>query len=109
MQAHQAKVLTCHLCQNIFLNFGSYVSHVCFGPQPTARAKFRCKTCGKHDLPTFFDFQHHLRKVHNICEICLMVRISSFFIIIKCSPIRPTAKPHISSFGCSWTVQAFLT
>jgi len=74
---HQQKVLTCQLCQNIFLNYGSYLSHVCFGPpisQQGARAKFRCKLCKKHDLATFLDFQYHMRKMHNVCEICLKVR-----------------------------------
>ena len=29
--AHNAKVPTCQLCQNIFLNYGSFKSHVCYG------------------------------------------------------------------------------
>lgn len=83
-EEHKSKVLTCHLCQNIFLNYGSYVSHVCFGPPSggqAPRAKFSCKTCGKQDLGTFLEFQLHHRKTHNLCEICL--KVSSFVIILK--------------------------
>ncbi len=49
-EEHKTHMLTCPLCNNIFLNYGSYASHVCFGPpqsQQTARAKFRCKICRK--------------------------------------------------------------
>ena len=72
---HNSKVLTCQLCQNIFLNYGSFISHVCYGP-PTnapdqhARAKFSCKVCDRQDLQTFLEFQYHIRKKHNVCEIC---------------------------------------
>lgn len=71
---HGSKVLTCQLCQNIFLNYGSFSSHVCYGPltdvgsQP--RAKFSCKICDRHDLQSFLEFQYHIRKEHNTCEIC---------------------------------------
>lgn len=85
--AHKSKVLTCHLCQNIFLNYGSYVSHVCYGPATggqSARAKFSCKLCSKQDLGTFLDFQFHLRKMHNVCEICLQVSDSCMFDIEIC-------------------------
>ena len=74
---HDSKVLTCQLCQNIFLNYGSFISHVCYGPQANtieqqSRAKFSCRLCDNHDLQTFLDFQHHFRKYHNVCEICLL-------------------------------------
>lgn len=75
---HKTTMLTCHLCQNIFLNYGSYASHVCFGPpssQQAARAKFRCKICRKQDLGTFLDFQFHVRKTHNSCEMCFKVNV----------------------------------
>ena len=76
---HASKVLNCHLCQSSFLNYGSFVSHVCFGPmqQPPlpgkSRAKFVCRMCEKSDLATFLEFQYHIRKLHNVCEICLLV------------------------------------
>jgi hypothetical protein len=71
---HGSKVLTCHLCQNIFLNYGSFRSHVCFGPpsgpnQPL-KAKFSCMVCQRQDLSTFLDFQRHVRQTHDTCEIC---------------------------------------
>ena len=74
---HDSKVLTCQLCQNIFLNYGSFISHVCYGPQANtiqqqSRAKFSCRLCDSHELQTFLDFQHHFRKYHNVCEICLL-------------------------------------
>ena len=53
---HNQKVLTCHLCQNIFLNYGSFRSHVCFGPpsqNSQIKAKFSCMFCYKPDLSTF--------------------------------------------------------
>ena len=69
---HGSKVLTCQLCQNIFLNYGSFRSHVCFGPNqgPNLKTKFMCILCQTHDLSTFLDFQKHLRQTHNTCEIC---------------------------------------
>ena len=70
---HGSKVLTCQLCQNIFLNYGSFRSHICFGPQvqgQTLKTKFMCIPCQTHDLSTFLDFQKHLRQSHNTCEIC---------------------------------------
>jgi len=71
-EAHNTKVLTCNICQNIFLNYGSLISHVCSGPPTTAtaRARFFCKVCNKPDLSSFLDFQHHVRKEHHFCEIC---------------------------------------
>ncbi len=83
---HETTVLTCHLCQNIFLNYGSYASHVCFGPPSTpqaARAKFRCKICKKQDMGNFFDFQFHVRKTHNACEMCFKVRSQYCFGLIS--------------------------
>ena len=69
---HQTKILTCNICRNIFLNYGSLISHVCTGP-PTSnatRATFACKVCLRVDLHSFLEFQCHIRKEHNICEIC---------------------------------------
>ena len=69
---HQTKILTCNICRNIFLNYGSLISHVCTGP-PTSnatRARFACKVCLRVDLHSFLEFQSHIRKEHNICEIC---------------------------------------
>ena len=71
-QNHGSKVLTCQLCQNIFLNYGSFRSHVCFGPQVQGqplKTKFMCLLCNTQ-LDTFLDFQKHMRQVHNTCEIC---------------------------------------
>lgn len=69
------QVLTCNLCENVFLNYGSFVSHVCYGPSPgTAhKAKFCCRACTKPELLHFIEFQFHVRKTHNICEVCLEV------------------------------------
>lgn len=71
-EAHNTKVLTCNICHNIFLNYGSLISHVCSGPptSSTARARFACKVCHRIDLSSFLDFQTHIRKEHNTCEIC---------------------------------------
>ena len=82
--AHGAKVLTCQLCQNIFLNYGSFKSHVCYGTEELqalagagpSSAKFACKQCDRQDLQTFLEFQHHFRKAHHVCEICFTVRCS---------------------------------
>ena len=70
--AHGAKVLTCTICQNMFLNYGSLISHVCNGPptSTTARARFACKMCNKMDLSSFLEFQLHIRFHHHTCEIC---------------------------------------
>ena len=70
--AHNTKVLTCNICHNIFLNYGSLISHVCSGPPTSAaaRARFACKVCHRIDLSSFLDFQTHIRKEHNTCEIC---------------------------------------
>jgi hypothetical protein len=73
-------MLFCGLCQTNFINYGSYLSHVCYGQQSAGaaaapKAKFSCRLCtARHDLlPTFLDFQTHMRKLHNVCEICLEV------------------------------------
>ena len=73
--AHQTKVLTCNICRNIFLNYGSLISHVCSGPptSSTARARFACKVCHRIDLSSFLDFQTHIRREHNTCEICFQL------------------------------------
>ena len=70
--AHATKVLTCNICQNIFLNYGSLISHVCCGPPTTttAKARFACKMCNKMDLSSFLEFQLHIRSQHHTCEIC---------------------------------------
>lgn len=70
--AHSTKVLTCNICDNIFLNYGSLISHVCSGPptSSTARARFACKVCHRSDLSSFLEFQTHIRREHNTCEIC---------------------------------------
>ena len=63
-------VLTCQLCGSIFLNYGSFRSHICFGPSQegqTLKTKFRFMN---QDFSTFLDFQRHLRLSHNTCEIC---------------------------------------
>ena len=69
---HSTKVLTCNICQNIFLNYGSLISHVCCGPPTStaAKARFACKVCHKMDLSSFIDFQTHIRSAHHTCEIC---------------------------------------
>merc|ERR1712142_1203387 len=70
--SHSTKVLTCNICQNIFLNYGSLISHVCSGPPTTttAKARFACKMCHKMDLSSFLEFQLHIRSNHHTCEIC---------------------------------------
>lgn len=94
---HSSKVLTCQLCQNIFLNYGSFISHVCFGPVlpgsaagQTAKAKFSCFACRRQDLQTFLEFQYHIRKQHNVCEICFTVSSSprNFWKNSYCSKFR---------------------
>jgi len=71
-EAHNTKVLTCNICQNIFLNYGSLISHLCSGPPTSAaaRARFACKMCHRMDLSSFLDFQRHIRHEHHTCEIC---------------------------------------
>ena len=71
--AHGSKTFTCQLCESVFINYGSYLCHVCYGPK-TAQPKkpyFGCRVCGKQDLSSYFDYQFHFRKAHNVCEICL--------------------------------------
>ena len=70
--AHKAKVLTCNICQNNFLNYGSLISHVCSGPPTatTARARFACRVCRRTDISSFLEFQSHVREQHHTCEIC---------------------------------------
>lgn len=44
--AHGKNILTCSICGNMFLNYGSLISHVCSGPptsQAASRARFACK------------------------------------------------------------------
>ena len=72
--SHGSKTFTCQLCDSVFINYGSYLCHVCYGPK-TAQPKkscFGCRVCGKQDLSTYFDYQFHFRKAHNVCEICMV-------------------------------------
>ncbi len=78
-QDHSTKMLSCHLCNNFFLNYGSFKSHVCFGPG--GLAKFSCLVCSPSNkyeelcsLPSFLDFQKHLRSYHIACDVCLQVQ-----------------------------------
>ena len=73
------KRLVCHLCQNIFLNYGSYRSHVCFGPPSNGqqKIKFLCPVCQNsqksdttQELNSYMEFQRHLRGEHNGCDVC---------------------------------------
>ena len=75
---HQSKVMKCVICENVFMNFGSYLSHICLGPPGAApvKAKFNCRVCLKLDISNFYELQAHMRKVHNICEICMKVSLS---------------------------------
>ena len=59
----------------MFLNYGSWKSHVCFGTgtgnQSTApKSKFMCPICKTDDLHSFIEFQRHIRLNHNVCDVC---------------------------------------
>ena len=84
---HGAKVLTCAVCQNMFLNYGSLISHVCSGPPTatTARARFACKMCLKMDLSSFLEFQLHIRSQHHTCEICFQPQSDQRSLHAHCS------------------------
>ena len=86
-EAHNTKVLTCNICQNIFLNYGSLISHLCSGPptSSTARARFACKMCHRVDLSSFLDFQKHIRKEHDTCEICFQTQADQTALHTHCA------------------------
>ena len=39
---------------------------------PNLATCFCNRVCGKQDLSTYFDYQFHFRKAHNVCEICMV-------------------------------------
>ena len=86
-EAHSTKVLTCNICQNIFLNYGSLISHLCSGPptSSTARARFACKMCHRVDLSSFLDFQKHIRQEHDTCEICFQAQADQTALHTHCA------------------------
>ena len=80
---HGQKMLSCHLCNNMFLNYGSFRSHICFGSvsggdggtsgggsTPVPKSKFMCPQCQTDDLHSFIEFQRHIRQNHDICDVC---------------------------------------
>ena len=86
----EEKVLMCNICQNMFLNYGSLISHVCSGPiTAPARARFACKMCLRMDLSSFLEFQQHIRSCHHTCEICFQ----SF-------PDQRSLYHHLTSTSC---------
>ena len=44
--SHGSKVFTCQLCENVFINYGSYLCHVCYGPKNSSQLpKKSCFGC----------------------------------------------------------------
>lgn len=84
---HNAKVMTCSLCRNVFLNYGSLISHICGGPptgQKQPRARFGCKICKRQNISTFLELQKHIRSDHNTCEICFVVSGEVYACVCAC-------------------------
>ncbi|KAJ8918652.1 hypothetical protein NQ315_013159 [Exocentrus adspersus] len=69
---HSKNLLLCIMCKSNFYSYSELICHLCPGvyildydPQ------FRCCMCVNDDLPSSFRLMVHLRKRHNVCDVCL--------------------------------------
>ncbi|XP_072382785.1 uncharacterized protein MESR4 isoform X2 [Diabrotica undecimpunctata] len=69
---HSKSLLLCIMCKSNFYTYSELVCHLCPGVYILDyELKFKCCMCVHDDLPSSFRLMVHLRKKHNVCDVCL--------------------------------------
>nr|CAI5839792.1 unnamed protein product [Callosobruchus analis] len=69
---HSKNLLLCIMCKSNFYNYSELICHLCPGLYILDYdLQFRCCMCVNDDLPSAFRLMVHLRKRHNVCDVCL--------------------------------------
>ncbi|XP_066254515.1 uncharacterized protein MESR4 [Euwallacea similis] len=69
---HSKNLLLCIMCKSNFYSYSELICHLCPGVYVLdCDLLFRCCMCVSDDLPSSFRLMVHLRKKHNICDVCL--------------------------------------
>lgn len=69
---HSKNLLLCIMCKSNFYSYSELICHLCPGVYVLDyELQFRCCMCVHDDLPSSFRLMVHLRKKHNVCDVCL--------------------------------------
>lgn len=69
---HSKNLLLCIMCKSNFYSYSELICHLCPGVYILDyNLQFRCCMCVSDDLPSSFRLMVHLRKRHNVCDVCL--------------------------------------
>ncbi|KAJ8932742.1 hypothetical protein NQ314_014439 [Rhamnusium bicolor] len=69
---HSKSLLLCIMCKSNFYSYSELICHLCPGLYVLDYdLQFRCCMCVNDDLPSSFRLMVHLRKRHNVCDVCL--------------------------------------
>ncbi|XP_076250020.1 misexpression suppressor of ras 4 [Rhynchophorus ferrugineus] len=69
---HSKNLLLCIMCKSNFYSYSELICHLCPGVYILDYdLQFRCCMCVSDDLPSSFRLMVHLRKRHNVCDVCL--------------------------------------
>ncbi|XP_060528883.1 uncharacterized protein LOC132703566 [Cylas formicarius] len=69
---HSKNLLLCIMCKSNFYSYSELICHLCPGVYVLDYdLQFRCCMCVCDDLPSSFRLMVHLRKKHNVCDVCL--------------------------------------
>lgn len=69
---HSKNLLLCIMCKSNFYSYSELICHLCPGLYVLdCDVRFRCCMCVSGDLPSSFRLMVHLRKRHNVCDVCL--------------------------------------
>ncbi|XP_050304574.1 uncharacterized protein LOC126742082 [Anthonomus grandis grandis] len=69
---HSKNLLLCIMCKTIFYSYSELICHLCPGLYVLGYdTQFRCCMCVSDHLPSSFRLMVHLRKRHNVCDVCL--------------------------------------
>ncbi|XP_019757010.2 uncharacterized protein LOC109535537 [Dendroctonus ponderosae] len=69
---HSKNRLLCIMCKCNFYSYSELICHLCPGVYILDYdMQYRCCLCINDDLPSAFRLMVHLRKRHNICDVCL--------------------------------------
>ncbi|XP_041450337.1 uncharacterized protein LOC111081753 isoform X2 [Drosophila obscura] len=71
---HAKSNITCFMCRTNFYSYSELLCHICPGEEARSvyDLEFRCSLCKwAPTLPSGFRLMVHLRKQHNVCDICM--------------------------------------